>query len=112
VLVSTCTCDSGASCQHVTAVTWAFAASIDEDPTALLRWRGVVGDGSAAQRPAFGAEAAEEAWRGAPVPAGSLDTRRQTESVPKRLGAAGIRIADADLVDVLAAAYAALGARR
>ena len=107
-----CSCDPGASCDHVAAVTYAFASSIDADPTALLRWRGVIGDRPATRKPAFGAEAGQEAWRGAPVPAGSLDTRRQTESVPKRLGAAGIRVADADLVDVLAAAYAALGPRR
>jgi uncharacterized Zn finger protein len=111
-LASVCTCDPGAPCEHVAAVTCALAASIDLDPAALLRWRGVTGDRPAAvEAAALDAEAGEEAWRGTPVPLGSPDARRQAESVPKRLGAAGIRVADADLVDVLAVAYAAFGVR-
>jgi uncharacterized Zn finger protein len=111
-LVSVCTCDPGTSCEHVAAVTCALAASIDADPTALLRWRGVARDRPAAVEPtALDAEAGKDAWRGSPVPSGSPDVRRQTESVPKRLGAAGIRVADADLVDALGVAYAAFGVR-
>jgi uncharacterized Zn finger protein len=104
-ILGTCTCDADPACAHLAAVAYAVAAKIDEDPSALLRWR--VGEiaSDAIVRDA-------DAWRGSAIPELRGAVRRQTESVPKRLGPAGIRVADRDLVDVLAAAYAAFAANR
>jgi uncharacterized Zn finger protein len=106
-----CTCDAPADCAHLAAVAHVVAASIDADPAALLRWRGV-GDASArdeTQRDVVTeGTSRDDGWRGSALPAALPDARRQTESVPKRLGPAGIHVSDADLADVLATAYAAL----
>ena len=104
----TCSCDADARCVHVATAANAVAARVDAEPGQLLQWR--TGVDVAQPRVTRSAAGDDEAWQGGPLPAASpTDGRRQTESVPKRLGTAGIRVGDADLVDVLAEAYTALG---
>ncbi len=85
--------------EHVAALVEAFADAVDEDPSLLLRWRGLVDDARVADG---------DPWRGGELPALPAPARRPPESVPKRFGASGIRIGDEDLVEVLVRAYAAL----
>ena len=81
----------------VAAVVCAFASRIEEDPSALLRWRG------------YGAvdNVDGDAWRGGELPPLPPPARRPPDSVPKRFGTSGIATADGDLVDVLVRVYGA-----
>jgi hypothetical protein len=81
--------------EDVAAVVDAVADAIDDDPSALLRFRGygtVAGPG-------------EEAWHGSELPPLPAPARRPPDSVPKRFGASGISTPDGDLVEVLVRAY-------
>jgi hypothetical protein len=83
---------------HVDALIGAFSDAVDEDKSLLLRWRGYE----------LAAQSDDDPWRGGPLPELPAPARRPPESVPKRFGASGIRVADEDLVEVLVRAYAAL----
>ena len=83
----------------VRAVALAVATAIDDDPAALLRWRGYQADIANADDP----------WRGGPLPELPPPARRPPDSVPKRFGASGIATPDGDLVEILVRAYAAFG---
>jgi len=109
-LLVTCSCDADAICVHVATAANAVAARVDAEPGQLLQWR--TGVDVAQPRVAPSAAGDDEAWQGGALPAASPnDGRRQTESVPRRLGPAGIRVGEPDLVDVLGEAYAAFGIR-
>jgi hypothetical protein len=96
-----CTCDSGGDCEHVAAVAYAAADAIDDDPSLLLRWRGVGG--------AAGDEAADP-WRGGPLPEIGGPRPRPAGTILMRLGESGIRAGDADLAEALRQAYVAFAA--
>ena len=93
-----CTCDAGGECEHVAAVAYAVAEAIDDDPSLLLRWRGVRG----ADR-----STAADQWRGGPLP--EIDGPRPWPpgAILMRLGESGIRVGDADVAEVLRRAYVA-----
>jgi hypothetical protein len=78
----------------VAAVVAAAAKAVEDDPAALLRWRGYGGP------PKIGDE-----WRGDGIPELPPVARRPPESVPQRFGASGVRVGDGDLVEVLVRAY-------
>jgi hypothetical protein len=98
-----CSCDAGGDCEHVAAVARAVADAIDDDPSLLLRWRGV---GAAAGV----AVAVADPWRGGPLP--ELEGARSWPpgTILMRLGESGIRVGDADFAEVLRRAYVAFAA--
>lgn len=107
-----CSCDRGSACEHVAAVAYAFAAAIDRDPKALLRWRGVDAVEEAADEPASSVPAVvpEDAWE-----AGELPEQRPLRPLPvaavlKRLGPSDLKVGGRDLTDVLQRAYASFAA--
>jgi hypothetical protein len=83
--------------EHVAALAHRFAEAFDADPSLLLRWRGLPTEAASADDP----------WRGGKLPELPPPARRPPDSVPKRFGASGIRVADEDLVEVLVRVYAA-----
>ena len=93
-----CTCDAGGACEHVAAVAYVVADAIDDDPSLLLRWRGV---GAAARA------AAADPWQGGPLP--EIDAPRPWPpgTILMRLGESGIRVGDTDLAAALRRAYIA-----
>jgi hypothetical protein len=109
-IVLTCACDVDSACVHATAAAYAVAAAIDVNPATVLRWR-IAGepspspDGERMRAP----QTDDQAWHGARVPEAPREIRGKAESILKRLGNAGIRVADADLADVLATAYMRMG---
>ena len=110
-LVRACSCERGGACEHVAAVTYAFAEEIDRDPSALLRWRGVDAVEKAAPEPVVEVETfPPQAWE-----AGSLPDPRPLRPLPvgavlKRLGPSGLKVGGRDLTDVLQRAYALFAA--
>jgi hypothetical protein len=99
-ILRTCSCDAGGTCEHVATVARAVVDEIDRDPSTLLRWRGCF------DTPA---PSADDAWAGGEPPALAAGAGRPLQSVLHRLGPSGIAVGGEDLVDVLAAAYSALG---
>jgi hypothetical protein len=93
-----CTCDSGGDCEHVAAVAHAAADAIDDDPSLLLRWRGV---GAAADM------TAADPWRGSPLPEIEAPRPWPPGTILMRLGESGIRVGDTDLTAALRPAYVA-----
>jgi len=93
-----CTCDAGGDCEHVAAVAYAVADAIDDDPSLLLRWRGV---GATADAPVA------DPWRGGSLPEIGGPRPWPPGTILMRLGESGIRVADADLAAVLRRAYVA-----
>jgi hypothetical protein len=83
--------------EHVAALAHRFAEAFDEDPALLYRWRGLPTETASEDDP----------WRGGRLPDLPPPARRPPDSVPKRFGASGIRVADEDLVEVLVRVYAA-----
>ncbi len=103
-IVRACSCSEGGACEHVAALGYGFAAEIDADPRALLRWRGCTTE---REETRFKAPATVgNPWVGATPPDVSRHALRPVGSVPQRLGVSGIRVGDVDLVDVLGVAYA------
>jgi hypothetical protein len=94
-----CTCDAGGDCDHVAAVAYAVADAIDDDPSLLLRWRGVGATAGAA---------VADPWRGGPLlPEIEAPRPWPAGTILMRLGESGIRVADAELATVLRRAYVA-----
>ncbi len=88
----------------------AYAAeAIDEDPTLLLRWRGCLD--APAPEPVL-PEPAVDPWRAGPFPALCPLRAFPSGGVLKRLGPSGVRVAAADIGEVLERAYAAFGEQR
>jgi uncharacterized Zn finger protein len=110
-IVSTCSCSADVSCAHVAAVAHAVAAEIDAAASALLRWR-VLQELSNGHETTPEDRVRSDSWRGSDVPRASVDTLRQTESVLKRLGQSGVRVAEGDLTDALGAAYTVFAGSR
>ncbi|NUR75136.1 MAG: hypothetical protein HOQ28_02465 [Thermoleophilia bacterium] len=107
-LVARCTSAENDGCPHLAALAYAVAVAVDTAPSTLLRWR-LGGEIAAGVRQPEDPVQNADAWRGAELPRTEQESGRQSESVVKRLGTAGIRVADADLAKVLAQAYAAFG---
>jgi len=106
-----CSCDDGGVCEHVAALGYAFAAEIDRDPSALLRWRGCVASPEAPVEPAVArSEPRGDLWSGSPAPPRRPPRPLPVGAVLKRLGPSGIRAGGDDLVDVLQRAYASFAA--
>lgn len=87
--------------EHVAVLAHAFAEAFDDDVQLLLRFRGLPSETANDGDP----------WRGGKLPELPPPARRPPESVPKRFGSSGIRVADEDLVEVLVRAYAAFAER-
>lgn len=109
-----CTCDGARGCEHVAALASAFAAEIDRDPGALLRWRGCVESAVTEipgedELPRLILEG--DPWRGGALPEPRPAQPLLVGSMLKRLGPSGIRVGDEDLADVLERAYRAFAAR-
>jgi len=105
-LVLRCSCDRG-GCEHVAALAYAFAEEIDQDPSALLRWRGVDAIEVEEPEPVVAVETVPpEAWEGAPLPKPRALRPLPVGAVLKRLGPSGLRVHEDDLTDVLERAYA------
>ena len=106
-IVRTCSLDEDGHCLHVVALALAVIDAIDDDPKALLRWRGCVSN--VPEETDEAAPAARDPWTGAVPPPVTGGRGRPTGSVAERLGPSGIRAGDADLAEILRRAYAALG---
>lgn len=107
-----CTCDRG-RCEHVAALAYAFAEEIDQDASALLRWRGVDVVEEAEPEPVVAVEAAApEAWDAGPLPQARPLRALPVGAVLKRLGPSGLRVGEIDLADVLERAYAEFAKQR
>jgi hypothetical protein len=110
-ITQTCTCDDGRACEHIVAVTFAFADGIDHDPGMLLFWRGCVENAPpvAVAPPAPEAEAEPvDPWQGGRLPKPGAVRSLPVGAVLQRLGPSGVRVGEDDLADVLRRAYAAL----
>ena len=103
-----CTCDGGGGCAHVTAVAYAVARQIDDDPGLLLRWRGLDAAEQPEERP-VPTVVPDEAWRAGPVPTPVPLRPLPVGAVLGRLGASGVDVAGEDVSIVLRRAYAAFG---
>ena len=107
-----CTCpDFGVigACKHVIALGYVVAAAVDDDPSVLLQWRGVLG---AAEEPQEGATAPRADRNGNPWAAGPLPELAPARPLPvgsvlKRLGASGLVVDGVDLRELLEPAYRA-----
>ena len=106
-----CTCDDDAVCEHIVAVTFAFADLVDDDPAVLLRWRGCIDDPPAVEAQPVVQEKRrpEDAWNGGALPDPREPRVVTPRAVLKRLGPSQVRVGDEDLSDVLIRAYAHLG---
>lgn len=111
----TCTCpdaDFSGTCKHVVALTYVIAASIDREPSLLLRWRGCAPapSGSPAPTPAptpSSVAATADRWQVGTLPVLGPARALPVGAVLKRLGPSGVRADNDELVDVLRPAYAA-----
>ncbi len=108
-----CSCDGTAACAHAAALGRAFAEAIDDDPSALLRWRGCTPE--RARQPLELEDddepelAPPEEWEAGPLPPPRPRRPLPAGAVLKRLGPLGVRVGDRDVADVLQAAYDAFG---
>jgi len=110
-ITQTCTCDEGRACEHVVAVAFAFADTVDADPSRLLLWRGCVENApAAAVAPPVPEAPAEpvDPWQGGALPEPADIRSLPVGAVLQRLGPSGVRVGEDDLADVLRRAYAAL----
>jgi hypothetical protein len=105
-----CSCDAAEACEHIAALTYAFADRVEADPAVLLRWRGCVEGASAVQAQSVGREEQRSAdpWEGGALPEPGAVRALAAGAVLKRLGRSEVRVADQDLDEVLGAAYAHL----
>ncbi|MFN8224190.1 MAG: SWIM zinc finger family protein [Gaiellales bacterium] len=115
-----CTCpdiDFSGTCKHVIAVAFVLAEAIDDDPSLLLRWRGVLATEveapaePAASPPATTASPDDDPWAlGAALPEIGPPRPLPVAAVLKRLGASGIKLDGVELVELLEPAYVAFSA--
>jgi hypothetical protein len=101
-----CTCDGRVPCEHIVALAYVVADRIDQDPSLLLRWRGIEGVPEHEPEPeVIAAPPGDEPWE-----AGSLPPTRPLRPLPpaavlKSLGRSDIRAGFGELEDVLQRAY-------
>jgi hypothetical protein len=108
-----CSCDEATACEHIVAVTFAFADDVDRDPSLLLRWRGCFENAPAVEPRSSVAEVvrrSEDPWSAGPLPEPGEVRVLPAGAVLKRLGSSEVRVGDRDLSQVLAEAYEDLGA--
>ncbi|HEY8724873.1 MAG TPA: hypothetical protein VIL92_13580 [Gaiellaceae bacterium] len=108
-ITSACTCDEGNACEHIAALTFAFADEIDGDPSLLLRWRGCIDNPPDAEVAPTVAELVlqvADPWQGSPLPGAAALRALPVGAVLKRLGPSGVHAGEEDLATVLIAAYA------
>jgi uncharacterized Zn finger protein len=106
---STCTCshrDFGTRCPHVSALAYALATAIDDDPSLVLRWRGCepVAPGDAPAAPAE-TPVREDAWTTGELPEIGEPRPLPAGAVLMRLGPSGVNAGGRDLAEVLQQAY-------
>jgi len=105
-----CSCDGAGRCVHTRALGRAFALEVEQHPAALLRWRGCTPERARVvheDEPDDAATLPEEAWQAGELPPPLPPRPLPPGAVLKRLGASGIRVAGADLADLLQPAYEA-----
>jgi len=110
-ITSACTCDERRACEHIVALTFAFADEIDGNPSLLLSWRGCVKNAPDAEAaPPLSESVAKvgDLWQGGLLPAAGSGRALPAGAVLKRLGPSRVRVGEGDLVEVLRRAYAEL----
>jgi SWIM zinc finger len=111
-ITQACTCDGGNACEHIVAVTYAFADRIDANPAVLLRWRGCYEgappeDEIVAATPEVAAPLVDP-WQGGRLPDPGAVRALPVGAVLKRLGPSAVHVGEEDLAVILRRAYAAL----
>ena len=114
-----CSCESGEVCEHLAALAYAVADSIDADPSVLLRWRGCVA-GPADEQATDDAvvppsvqtlpPAAGDPWTGGALPDPKPLRPLPVGAVLKRLGPSKLMLRGEDLAAVLQRAYVSFAA--
>jgi hypothetical protein len=114
-----CSCESGEVCEHLAALAFAVADSIDDDPSVLLRWRGCV-DGAAVEHVAdegldvpparTNGGVAGDPWVGGVLPEPPPLRPLPVGAVLKRLGPSKQTLRGEDLAVVLQRAYVSFAA--
>jgi hypothetical protein len=108
-----CSCDEATACEHIVAVSFAFADEVDGDPLRLLRWRGCFENAPAVEPRSSVPEVArrsEDPWSAGALPEPGAVRVLPAGAVLMRLGSTEVRVGDRDLSQVLAQAYEDLGA--
>lgn len=112
-----CTCpdiEFSGTCKHVVALAYVFAEAVDDDPSLLLRWRGVGPATDEVERAAPEPVAEpvtrvdDDAWAAGDVPVIEPPRPLPVAAVLKRLGPSGVKLDGVELIDLLEPAYAAL----
>ena len=111
LITRACSCDDGNACEHMVAVTFAFAGEVERDPLLLLRWRGCIDDVPAveSQPVVRDGRGSEDPWSGSAPPESAAVRVLASGAVLKRLGPSEVRVGDQDLSEVLSSAYDRLG---
>lgn len=115
-----CTCpdiEFSGTCKHVAALAYVFAEAVDDDPSLLLRWRGVAPGDDELEREGATAPTAEadvdveledDPWAAGDVPVIEPPRPLPMAAVLKRLGPSGVKLDGVELIELLEPAYAAL----
>ena len=104
-LRTTCTCTYGDRCLHAQALAYVFANMLDEDPSLLLRWRGVPTVEPGAEVPEPADIEADDPWVGRDLPKLAPPRELPPAAVLMRLGPSGVAVGGRDLQDALRLAY-------
>jgi uncharacterized Zn finger protein len=102
-----CSCDVETPCEHIAAVSFAFADNVDSDPSLLLRWRGCFENAPSVEPRSSVAEVArrsEDPWSAGSLPEPGVVRVLPAGAVLKRLGSTEIRVGESDLSQVLVCA--------